>query len=124
MYEGLDLPEVGLDEGVPHREALVLAKRERNVLFARQRVEQRRMLEDHRALLPHRVHRLLVLAGDLLAVEPDLPLVRREQPDEVLDQDALADARCADDEEDLAVMNGEAHPFEHCIRAERLLPPS
>ena len=47
--------------------------------------------------------------------------VRPEQPDEVLDEHALADARRTDDEEHLAVLNIEAHSAQHVLGAERLL---
>ena len=50
----------------------------------------------------------------------NLALVRRQQADQVLDQDALADARGADDEEHLAVVDVEGHVRQNRLRAERL----
>ena len=66
------------------------------------------------------VHPALVLLRDLFAVEPDLARVGVEQAHEVLDEDALADARRADDEEHLAVAHLEAHVVEHGLGPEGL----
>ena len=66
------------DQRVARRERAVLANGQRDVLGARQRVEQRRVLKDHRALLADRVHFGLALVADLLAIEPDLALVRAQ----------------------------------------------
>ena len=60
------------------------------------------------------------LRRDLLAVEPDLPAVGIEQADEVLDEHALADARRADDEEHLAIVDVEPHVVEDGLGAEGL----
>ena len=73
-------------------QAAVLAQRQRHVVDAAHRVEQRGVLEDHRAFLPHGVHLLLVEPRNVLAVEPDLAGIWREQADQLLDEHALTDA--------------------------------
>jgi hypothetical protein len=111
---------VGLGERVLAAHALVLAEGEGDVLGAGHRVEERGVLEDHRALHADGHHALLVLPGDLLAVQPDLALVGLEQADEVLDEHALAHAGRADDEEHLACLDVEAHVVEHRLGPEGL----
>src|SRR5882724_487805 len=78
------------------------------------------MLEDHRALLADRVHRALVEPAHLVAVEDDVPRVGTKQPDEVLDEHALADAGRADDEEHFSRLDVERHVPKHHVRSERL----
>src|SRR5262249_18702250 len=58
---------------------------------------------------------------DALAREPDLAAIDAQQPDEVLDRHALADARRADDVHDLAGRDREVDALEHRPPAERLL---
>ena len=76
----------GLVEGVAGGE-VSLCLRRAGATFSAQVIEseERRVLEDHRALLPHVVHVVLALLRHVLAVEPDLALVG---PQAVLDAGA------------------------------------
>src|SRR5882672_3344150 len=76
-----------LGEGVLSAQPAVFAERERDVFGAGHGVEEGRVLEDHRALFPDRVHLALAEGGDVLPVQEYLPLVGTEQPDELLDED-------------------------------------
>ena len=59
-------------------------------------------------------------AREVLAVHDDVPAVRLDEADQVLEQDALAGARAADDDERLAGHDLELDAAQHLLAAERL----
>src|SRR5207248_931833 len=83
----------------------VLDERERDVLRDRQRIEQRAQLEEEAELLADRDHRPLAEHVDALALEPDFAVIRLEQSDDVLEQDALSGAAGADHDYALAFLD-------------------
>ena len=75
---------------------VVLVEAIGDVLADRHRVEQRGALEQHRRLAPHLAQLALLELGDVDAADEDAPGVDPVQPDDQLEQHALADARRAE----------------------------
>ena len=113
VHAYLGQPTSRFVQGVLHAEPAMLAQGERDVLDASHRIEERRVLEHHRALLPDRIHAPLVEPGHVFAVEPDLALVRTEEADELFDEDAFSGAGGADDEKYFTLLDVEADAAEY-----------
>ncbi len=91
----------------------MLAERIRHVVEHRHRVEQGGALEHHPHLLPHLERLLEAERADVLAVDHHAPLVRREQPQEELEDRGLARPRLAEHDDRLPRVGGERHVVEH-----------
>src|SRR6266851_4541971 len=96
----------------------LLAQRERDIFLHRQRIEERRALEEHPEFLSDLKELALVHPAQILPIDQNLTPVRRQQADEALEQNALAAAAAADDHDGLAGFDAQAHPVEHPLRAE------
>src|SRR4030095_7337213 len=92
-----------------------------DVLAHRDAVEQRRGLEHHGHSLADGEELLLPEASEILPVEDNASLVGVHEPDEALEEHALAGARAADDGERLAPAHLEREVVEHDLRAEGLV---
>ena len=113
-----DAPE---DLVLAHLVPELLAQAVRDVLADVERVEERRTLEEVRDATPDLDE---VALGDLRhvdVVEEDSPRVDREQADQHLEHDALADARRAHHRDDLAAFHLEREVGVDDLRTERLL---
>src|SRR6202040_2369954 len=64
---------------------------------------------------------LVAEAGDRVAFDDHVTLVRVEQPDDVLDADGLTRARRPDDHRDLALREPHVQPTQYVVLAERLV---
>ena len=62
-----------------------------------------------------------VWLGDILAVDPDFPGIRLQQPDDVLDGHGLSGAGIADDDHRLALGDVEGEAIEDALGTERFL---
>src|SRR5690606_5203175 len=102
-------------------EPCVLEERQTHVLLTCHRVEQGRVLEHERALLSDRKELFLRKMGHVDAIHQHLPRVRPEQADDVLQEDALAGARGADHEMDLAFFGGEIDAAEDQLVSKALV---
>src|SRR5690606_15659651 len=91
-----------------------------DVLRHVQRVEERRRLEEHGDLPADGEEFLLGLSDELLAVEADRTLVRREQADQAFEQDALPGARAADHRHRLPAPDREVEPLVDHVASEGL----
>src|SRR5579883_3278557 len=76
-----------------------------NVLLYSHRVEQRRVLKQHSELAPEPVHLDIPHSYHIFAVKIDMPAVRFEQTNQVLEDNRLPLARSADDNVDPATLN-------------------
>ena len=94
---------------------------QRHVLGDRHRVEQRRELEYVADVPAQVVEALAVEIGDRPAVNDHLPGVRLQQPDDVLQGDALPRSRVPDEHQRLAVADGQRESAEDLFRPERLM---
>ncbi len=94
---------------------------EGDVLPDRHRVEERALLEGHAELAPELGERAVVEPGDRHAVDLDRAGVGLQQPDDVLQEHALARPRGADDDHRLALGDVEVDAVQHHLGAERLL---
>ena len=118
-----DEPEVPRDAlgDLALAEARVLAQRVRHVLVDRERVEERRALEDVAHPPPHRQEFLLAEPLDAPAEHPDLPGVRADQARDQAEQHRLARTAAAHHDQRLTPHERERHAAEHLARIER--PP-
>ena len=95
-------------------------ERERDVLADAHRIEESALLERHPELLPQDV----AFAGrdrpQVLAVDLDRSGVGLQQPDDVLEEDALPDSRLPEEDEGLAPLDGKVEVVEDDLRAEGL----
>src|SRR3569833_1037459 len=124
----LDVREIHELEGLVYarfdlllRELLLLAQAHRDVLADGERVEQRGELKhiaDTRTQLIELAPRQM---RHVETVDEDLPRIRLEQSDDVLDRDRLARARVADDHHRLAFDDVEREALEHLLRTERFM---
>ena len=97
---------------------VVLAQRQRHVLAHRHRVEQRRALEQHAeprgALRSGRPPRSPTISSPSTSIEP---ASGSHEPDDVLEQDALAGAARPEHHHGLAVADVEVDAVEHRLAA-------
>ena len=98
----------------------VLAQREGGVVEDVHRAEQRAVLEQQPELLAHLEELVVGHVGDGFAVNEHVSGIGIQQPDDVLDQDALARARRPEDHRDLIVGEAEIESVEDS-RAPELL---
>jgi hypothetical protein len=98
----------------------VASQRERDILGDREGVEERGRLEDHTDAHPDAVHRLIIHRVHRFAKDEDLAPARLEQPNQVLEEHALAAAARTHDDLDLALPDPERHTFQDRDPIERL----
>src|SRR5437773_5519079 len=101
----------------------LLPERERHVVGACHRVEQRAALEDDSVALPDLVERASAKARDLDAVHEHPAAVGAQEADQVPEEDRLASAAPADDDRDRARGDVQVEPAQHRLPAERLDEP-
>ena len=95
----------------------VFLQRQTDVLRERHRAEQRPALVRNADAAQCRKPLVALGGGDVDAIEPDMALHRRMQPDQMLEQRALAAARTAEDREYLAVLHLEIQVVQDRIAA-------
>ena len=96
---------------------------EEDVLGHGQGVEQGRALEEHAELLLEGEQVLPGQRGGVEAVDGHPSLVRGQEPDDVLEQDALAAAAPADDDHALPPLHAEVEAVEDDVVPEALADP-
>src|SRR5512143_1682076 len=94
---------------------------ETDILPHRERIEERRHLEQHAELFSQLIQLVLVEIVQDLARHLNLAPIREEQPDDVLDQYAFAAAAASNDGHALALSDGQIHAAEHLKAAEALI---
>src|SRR5271166_6625097 len=99
----------------------VLAQREGDVFLDGHGIEQRGALEEDSDFHPDPAKLAFGEGDDALAVDDDIALIRFHEADDVLEQDALATAAAADDDQSLAGGDVEIEALEHLLIA-KLLP--
>jgi hypothetical protein len=97
------------------------AESHRDVVADGHGVEQRGELEHVSDPPPQLVEILALQLVHVLAVDPDVAPIGRDQPHDVLQGDRLAGARAADDRERLTFVHGEREALEHLFGPERLV---
>ncbi len=112
-----------LGGGLAHLGAVALAQLDHShdVLFDAHAAEDRRLLgqiaDAHARALVHG------LGGDVLAIQADAAIVRRDQAGDHVETGGLAGAVRPEQAHDLAAMQGEADALHHRPAAERLADP-
>jgi hypothetical protein len=109
----LELDDFGDHAGVQARELL---ERQRHVLRQRQPAPQGAVLVEHAHAPPHTVAPRFIRGAEVLAAEQDRAAGRLLQPDQVLQQRALAAAAAAHDDEHLAARHREAQVLHDDVR--------
>ena len=98
----------------------MLAQRHRHVLAHAHRIEQRRALEQHAEATADDVQLALAQPHDLFAVDLDRTRVRLHQPEDVLQEDALARAARSQHDDRLPLADVEVDAVEHLLLAQPL----
>ena len=101
----------------------LLPERERHVVGACHRVEQRAALEDDSVALPDLVERASAKARDLDAVHEHPAAVGAQEADQVPEEDRLASAAPADDDRDRARGDFQVDLMQHLLPVEPLDQP-
>ncbi len=114
MLQGRNHPPADL---VPGQLCLFL-ERKGHVLEHTHGVEQGRILEQHAELFPDAVQLRAPQSQYALAVNLDLAAIRLQEPDDVLEQNALAFAAGADDGRDLALGDLKVEAVQDLLGAE------
>src|SRR5207245_1792337 len=101
----------------------LLAQRERDVVEAGQRVEERAPLKDYAVVPAYLVHRPRPELGDVGPIDHHLAAIGAEQAEQMLEEDGLATAAAPDDHGDGAIGHVEVDTAEDGLARERLREP-
>ena len=107
--EQADLREFEARDGLAQRGGIgaELLQGQQHVVEHREVAEERAALVHHAEGAQERVARGAVGLGDLAPEEADVPAQGRQLPDDMLEEGRLAAAGAAEDEDDLALLDGE-----------------